>query len=268
MASRHRKLVVRAEPSCLDLGILLKPVVAILPRLLHFAITFHDGRVCFYMQNTVLVSHSNLERLNQLFATHMDVTGISPYSIIEGELKEEWRKNRKRGSSTGATTDDACTVLVNPLGQESLQHITREYVEDLLKQTLDVGVFFKFGLKLYSLPQNVNFRTRKYRSDVRVRSKDKWITVDKDEAYDEILLLLVEKTQEAVEMYRDSVPEFEMNHFNMFAPVVLEGKDSPVPERKKLYEKRRNKGLDTIAVSVNAGLSQMGRWKGKRVTLR
>ncbi|CAN0420228.1 unnamed protein product [Pylaiella littoralis] len=71
--------------------------------------------------------------------------------------------------------------------------------------------------------------------------------------------MLVEKTHEAVEMYRDGVSEFDMNHFNMFLPVVLEGRDSPVPERKKLYEKSRNKGLDTIAVSVNARLSQLGR---------
>lgn len=267
MAPRYRKLVVRAEPSCVDLGILLEPVVAILPGLLLLAITFHDGRVCFYMQNTECVSRENLARLTQLFENHMDVTGISPYSIIEGELQEEWRKKRKRASSTGATAD-TCTILVNPLGEESLQHITREYVVDLLKQTLNVGVFFMFGLKLYSLPQNVNFRTRKYCSDVRVRTKDKWITVSKDEAYDEILFMLVEKTHEAVEMYKDGVSEFDMNHFNMFLPVVLEGRDSPVPERKKLYEKRRNKGLDTIAVSVNARLSQLGRWRGKRVTLR
>lgn len=138
----------------------------------------------------------------------------------------------------------------------------------LLKQTLNIGVFFKFGLKLYSLSQNVSFRARKYHKNVRVRAKDKWTTVPKEKADDGILYMLVMKTCEAVEMYKDSIPEFDMNHFNMFLPVVLENRDSPVPDRKKLYVKHRDNGLDAIAVSVNDRLSRLGKWGGKRVRLR
>lgn len=249
MAPRYRKLVVRADPSCVDLSILLQPALAILPGLLHFAISFHDDKVCFHLQNTGLWSRGNITKLTQLFEGYMDTPDISSYSTIEGELQEEWRSKRKReiGTSGTSVTADSSTVFVNPLGEESLQHIPREYVVDLLKQTLNIGVFFKFGLKLYSLSQNVNFRTRtrKYYKYVRVRIKDEWITVSKNEAYDEILFMLVEKTREAVEMYKDSIPAFDLDHFKLFLPVVLENRDSPVPWRKKMHEKNRNNGLDT-----------------------
>lgn len=268
MASRHRKLVVRAEPSCVNLDVILQPIVALLPGLQHFAITFHDGSVCFNMQNAERVSRENVARLTQLFEEHVDITDISSYSTVEGELLEEWRSKRKRGMSAGSAVQHANTVFVNPLGEESLKHVTREYVVHLLKQTLNIGVFFKFGLKLYSLSQNVNFRTRKYREDVRVRIKDKWITVSKDKAYDQILLMLVDKTREAVEKYKDGIPAFDLDHFNMFLPVVLENRDSPVPWRKKMYDKNRNKGLDTIAESVNDRLGGLSKWGGKKIKLQ
>ena len=267
MASRHRKLVVRAEPSCVSLGVLLEPIVLILPGLQYFAITFHGGSVCFNMQNAERVSHANVARLTQLFEKHVDIAHISSYSTVEGELLEEWRSKRKRGISTGSAAQHTNTVFVNPLGEESLQHVTRDYVVDLLKQTLNIGVFFKFGLKLYSLSQNVNFRTRKYREDVRVRTKNKWITVSKDKAYDQILLMLVDKTREAVEKYKAGIPAFYLDHFNMFLPVVLENRDSTVPWRKKMHDKNRNKGLDTIAESVNDRLGGLSKWRGKKIKL-
>lgn len=259
MAPRNRKLLVRADPSCVDLSMLLQPVLEILPGLLHFAISSHDDNACFYMQNTGLLSRKNLGKLTELFEGHMNTNVFSSYTTVEGELQEEWRLKRERGSSPGAAAHTDI-IFVNPLGKESLRHITREYVVGLLKQNLNIGVFFKFGLKLYSLSQNVNFRARKYHKNVRVWVNDKWMTVPKEKAYDKILYMLVEKTCDAVEMYKDSIPEFDVNHFNMFVPVVLENKES--------FAKRRNSGLDAIAVSVNDRLSRLGKWGGKRIRLR
>lgn len=184
MASRPRKLVVLTDPSCVDLSILLQPVLAIVPDLLHFSISFNHGKVCFYLQSTDYMSRDKRTRLGEFFEKHTDNVDVIPYSTVEGELQEEWRSKPKRGISTSASADTN-VIFVNPLGEESLQHITREYVIDLLKQTLNIHVFFKFGLKLYYLEQNMNFRARTKYKYVRVRIKDKWITVLKDEAYDE-----------------------------------------------------------------------------------
>lgn len=267
MASRPRKLVVLAYPSCVDLSILLQPVLAIVPDLLYFAISFNHGKVCVYMQSTEYMSRDKRTGLAEFFEQHMDNIDIIPYATVEGELQEEWRSKRKRGISTIASADTN-VVFVNPLGDESLQHITREYVVDLLKQMLNISVFFEFGLKLYSLEKNMNFRARKKYKYVRLRIKDKWITVSKDQAYDELLCVLVAKTQEAVELYKDSIPVYYMNHFNTYLTVLFEHRDSLVPKFKKLYKKDRNKGLDTIAVSVNDKLSRLRSWGGKKIKLQ
>ena len=266
MVSRHRKLVARSDPSCIDISMLLEPVLAILPSLLHLAIAYHNGKVCCYLQNTEHISRANVAKLIELFEKHAGNTSIEPYSKVEGELQQEWQSQIRRGKKPRTKTD-TIEIFVNPIGQESLQHITQEYVANLLKQALNIGVFFKFGLKLYSLEQNMNFRARKSYSLVRVRTNDKWITVSKEKAYDEILLVLVRKTQEAVEMYKDSIPTFDLKHFNMFLPVVSEHKHSPVLRLKNLYKNDRNQGLNTIAISVNNRLNLLHRWGGKKIKL-
>lgn len=95
MASRYRKLVIRADPSCVDLCILLQPVLTILPYLLDVAISFSVGKACFYLRNTEYVPREKLTRFTQLFEKHMNTTDISSYSTIEGELQEEWRSKQK-----------------------------------------------------------------------------------------------------------------------------------------------------------------------------
>lgn len=103
------------------------------------------------------------------------------------------------------------SIFVNPLGEETLQHTTREFIVGLLEQMLNIGVFFKFGSKLYSSEQNITSRAREKCKLVRMWSKDDWIAVSKDDVYDEILHMLVENTQEAVERYKDSIPAVYMD---------------------------------------------------------
>ncbi|CAN0049916.1 unnamed protein product [Pylaiella littoralis] len=140
----------------------------------------------------------------------MVITNIAPYSTPRGELQEEWRSKPVRANKAIVVKADTIAVFVHPLGKESLQHITSKFIADLLKTLPGVDVFYKFGLKLYSLEQNVSFRARK--GDKKVSwccSRNGWITVRKEEAYyirvrstkyifDDILQILVDKTQEAV----------------------------------------------------------------------
>lgn len=82
--------------------------------------------------------------------------------------------------------------------------------------------------------------------------------MSKDDAYDEVLHMLVENTQEAVERYKDSIPAAYMD---------FEHKDSPVLSLRKLDGKDRDKGLDMIAVSANGRLSRLRIWAGKTLSL-
>jgi len=43
---------------------------------------------------------------------------------------------------------------VNPIGQESLEHITPEFIQELLAEHHGPDVVFRFGTKMYSLQEN------------------------------------------------------------------------------------------------------------------
>lgn len=262
MAVSSRKLRVQTDPSCFDLNTILESVRTEYPKLMYLGIWYHNGSVHVYAQS--------LERMSEIVLTkaledRMVITGIVPYSTIKGELQEEWCSKPHRGNKSVVFKADTAAVFVHPLGEESLQHITSEFIVDLLETLPGPDVFYKFGLKMYSLTQNSNFRTRKGDKNVRVCcSRNGWITVPKEEAFDEILQILTEKTQEAVNGFRHKVPEYYFDHFEMHVDSILAYKDSTIPEQRRLYLRKRNSILNNIAVSVTDNLSRLSDWSGKK----
>lgn len=129
------------------------------------------------------------ERISDIMLTkalegHMVITDISAYDAPMGELQEEWRAKPVRGNKKFEVKADTTAVFVHPLGEESLQHVTRDYVADSRKPLPGIDVFFISGLKLYSLHQNINFRARKGDKNARVCcTRNGWITVPREEAY-------------------------------------------------------------------------------------
>lgn len=266
MAVVHRKLRVQFDPSCVDVSTVLEPVRLEYPDLIYLGIWQCDSNVYVYAQNAERMSSTTLAKALE---EHMVITNISSYATTEGDLQEEWRSKPMRGKKRAAVSADTTAVFVHPLGSESLQHITAEYVTELLQEMPGMDVFYKFGLKLYSLEQNMNFRARKKYKYVRLRCDDGWTRSDvlKEKAYEEILPILVEKTREAVDMFRDDIPPFCMMHFDIYAESILDHRDSSVPKFRKKYEVRRNKCLDNIACSVNDRVSRLSGWSGKKLKL-
>lgn len=250
--------------SCVNLQALLPPFRTLYPNLIYLGIWYSGDYGYVYAQNTERMSGA---RLTKVLRDVIDTTGIASYATKEGELQEEWRSKPVRGTNRAATRADISAVHVHPLGKESLQHITAEYLVNLLKEAPQMDMFYKFGLKLYSLEQNINFRARKKYKDVRVRYEDGWITVSKGEAYEEILPILVGKIREAVCKFKDDIPSFCVNHFDAYAESILDCRDSTDPKLRKKYETRRNKCLDNIAVSANENLKRLGGWMGKNPRL-
>ncbi|CAM9285381.1 unnamed protein product [Sphacelaria rigidula] len=262
MALRHRKLRVKANPSCFDLSTVLEPVCTEYPNLIYLGIWYHVGSVYVYAQSA---EHMSDIMLTKELKDHMVITNIALYSTPGGELQEEWRSKPVRANKSIVVNADTTAVFVHPPGKESLQHINSEFIADLLKSLPGLDVFYKFGLKLYSLEQNMNFRACKGYNKVRLcRSRDGWTTAPKEEAYVEILQILVKKTQQAVNMFTGIIPPCYIDHFEKHAESVLGYKDSPVPEQRKLYERRRNKVLNNIAVHVTDNLNRLSNWSGKK----
>ena len=265
MALRNRKLRVQLKPTCIDLNTVLEPLRTEYPNLLYLGIWYHDGYGYMYAQHAERMSDI---MLTKLLKDHMEITDISSYSaIVDGELQEEWRSKPFRAKKRPAVKADTNAIFVNPLHKESMKHITKGFIVDLLKPLPGLNVFYQFGLKLYSLEQNSNFRTRKGSRKVSLRCDDGWTTVSKGKAYDEILLILVERTQQAVHMFINDIPRYFINHFDTYAESILDFKNSSFPKNRKLYEGRRNRTLDDISVNMNDRLSRLSGWGGKKVKL-
>ncbi|CAM9876002.1 unnamed protein product [Laminaria digitata] len=147
MALRHRKLRVQVNPSCFDLSTVLEPVRTEYPNLIYLGIWYRDGYAYVYAQSAERMSDI---MLTKALKDHVVITDISSYSTTEGELQEEWRSKRVRANKSIAVNADTTAIIAHSLGNESLQHITSEFVADLLKPLPGLDVFYKFGLKLYS----------------------------------------------------------------------------------------------------------------------
>ena len=266
MALYDRKLGVQVEPSCFDLSTVVESVRAECPKLIYLGIWYRDGNVCVYAQSAERMSDI---MLTKALEDHVVITKIAPYSAPTGELQEEWRSKPVRANNKKVVVKSGTTaVFVNPLGKESLRHITKEYVADLLKPLPGPDVFYKFGLKLYSLQQNFNFRARTGYKMVRVCcSRNGWVTAPKEQAYDEILQILVEKTREAVNRYAAEISAYYINHFETYSSSILDHKDSDVPEQRRVYERRRNKVLNHVAGSVTDNINRLSTWGGKKIRL-
>ncbi|CAN0258678.1 unnamed protein product [Scytosiphon promiscuus] len=223
----------------------------------------HVGSVYVYAQSA---EHMSDIMLTKALQKHLVITNIARYTTPRGELQEEWRSKPVRANKAIVVKADTTAVFVHPLGKESLQHITSKFIADLLNTLPGPDVFYKFGLKLYSLEQNVSFRARKGDKKVSLLccSRKGWITVPKEEAHDNILQTLVDKTQEAVRMFSGVISPCHIDHFEKHAESILDFKDSPVPEQRKLYERRRNKVLNNIDVNVTDNLSRLSSWSGKK----
>lgn len=65
-------------------------------------------------------------------------------------------------------------------------------------------------------------------------------------------------------MFSGVIPPCHIDHFEKHAESIFDNKDSPVPEQRKLYKRRRNKVLNNIAVTVTDNLGRLSNWSGKK----
>lgn len=94
-------------------------------------------------------------------------------------------------------------IIVNPVGKESLDHITPKFIQGLLAAHQEHDVVFRFGTKMYSLQENINFRTSMKSGYVsgRLDQDGAWETHTKKEGFSMLLDNLKGKIEEAVQKY-------------------------------------------------------------------
>lgn len=146
---------------------------------------------------------------------------------------------------------DTHAIIVHPVFEESMQHITREDAADLLKQMLNTDVLFKPS----------PFGHRDTVRILRLRAVDVW-TTRVEELYKYLLYdipeNLIEKTSEAIHIFSDGIPE-------NFVNTNFEYRESHKLNQWKQHERDRNKGLDDIAVMITDGVKRPRSWSAETV---
>lgn len=147
----------------------------------------------------------------------------------KGELKKRGGVRGKRKHTTMATplavTSDSVNgdntstkkkkVMVNQFGKLSLGHFTKEYILNLLSQNLGWTVLCEFASEFYRIEENMNICLRIKERYIKTRLGDDgaWITSLKKSEYETILLNLVQKNCEAVNLFRGDIPVEDLESF-------------------------------------------------------
>lgn len=269
MYVRHRKLRVRIEPTCMDASTIFETLATHYNGLVYLGIYFQDGEAYVYMQSKDYLSPHVVSK--RLSTAEIEIKGISKYDKVQGELLDSAgripvvgggvRLSRKKSTKY----DNTQNIFVHGFGAESLQHVSKEYVVGLVGQKVGLDFFVKFGFKLYSLDENMNFRARKGYYFVMLLSGDGWIRLKKDEAYEKILKMLIKKASIAVEEHRDIIPGSHIEHFNEQLKKIHDLEHSCWPDHRRMYKRFGRDCLDNIGMSIKESVERMRKWRGKKL---
>lgn len=224
--------------------------------------------ICIYLHGkTKMASKYILEIFEE---KNIEIKSVSGYSTFVGELFDEDGEIPKHGGSRTKYTknnipiqsitniqniNNINVIMVNPMGQETLKHITSEYIQKLLENTeQDANVIFKFGTKLYSIPENMNFISSLKDGYVKALvpgSQRAWITGTKEDVFETIVENLSSKNQEAVELYMSDIPKEHIEKFKRNISWINEFRHSYISDEQLCYKRFRNQGLNALSENIS-----------------
>lgn len=227
MKLSHPKIKFLVDTACVDSGTVFEAIKERYPLIRYCGFYKLHKDVWLYVQHKQRLSSPQLMYILSTIQPILKIKKVSKFSRIEGVLLDESGtrpvRGRKRASSqieeTGNTKSIASStksvITVNPFGQESLKHITLEYVQNLLSQNLGWGVLCEFSGELYRFEKNINFCLRIKERYIKYRAGEdgQWVTSLKKSEYDTIMQNLVQKNCEAVNTFRGSIPEEHLVSF-------------------------------------------------------
>ena len=235
-------------------------------------------KFCLYIQTVTALSPSKLLLLLQ--KSDIKVESVERFKKYEGEMITECgekpvyqgykRKNNTQiinnitnnniinnniqNIQNNNITNNINVIVVNPVGQESIEHITADYIKDLLgNHDLKEQTLFVFGAKLYSVPENMNFIAKRkdgYLKALVQGDNEPWVTRSKAEGFDDLVDNLVEKNREAVELHKEGIPQDEILMFDQYMNFADAFRNSPYEEDRKRYRKFRNTNMNCLSENI------------------
>ena len=268
-----------------------------------------ETRCYLYIQHRTKMSPNILHKLLSPLLT---VHEVGPFEVLEGNVldsKGTFRKPRqkipkeKKRSGTGISESNTSLVTninngtinnnnntnnhitnnntiqyinvnINPVGQETLEHITPEFIQTLLAECHGVNVIFKFGEEMYSIKENINFRSGSRDGNINMISRHPDGSVSNNfmknaEAHNVLFCNLMNKNEEAVEKCKERI-EIPVKDLDMFAEnmsCIRNVKESDVEAEEKAFRKFRGQGMRCIIKNSMNGLKDYEFRKGKKIKL-
>ena len=160
-------------------------------------------------------------------------------------------------------------IMVNPIGMESLEHITPEFIQELLAEHHGPDVVFRFGTKMYSLQENMNFKTDVKSGFISGRTDmdDAWETRRKNEGFSMLLDNLKDKNEEAVLKYLETIPHDDLDQFKRDMWWIYEHKNSGLQEDVPVYQKFIRDGFNLLTANIADKKRRIERDTGKKLKL-
>lgn len=199
---------------------------------------------------------------------HTDQTPSSPQTIINN-INNVDNSTNIDNSTTNNTTNNVNVIVVNPIGMESLDHITPEFIQKLLAEHHGPDVVFKFGTKMYSLQENMNFKTDPKNGFIsgRLEQDGAWETHRKSDGFNMLMDNLKSKNEEAVLKYIESLPYEDLLKFERDMGWIQEHKTSGLQEDVPVYNKFVRNGFNLLTANINDKKRRMERDCGKKLRL-
>lgn len=248
---------------------------------LHFKNAFERSRVCSIIKNLGI-----------------KIGRVSTYKKIDGEVMsqhgkifEKGRPKRKKMTSRSRVVNNNTTInnnsnnttniynstqhnniniiYVNPIGKETMEHITSNDVQEMLSECYGPDVLFRFGSKLYSLEENMNFKADMKSGYItgRVEEEGAWETHRKSEGMGMLLDNLKDKNIEAVLKYRGDIPEGHFVRFEGDMHWIYERRWSGLQEDVPVFQKYIREGFTLLSANMKDKIRRVERDSGKRVRL-
>ena len=265
-----------------------------------------DNGICIFIQNKNKMSPNVVAKL---LVETVPILSIEPYTEVSGNVitkigeikkrggvcgkRKSYKKRITKSSDQGAsnitnnnnnTTNNNITnnidnstnnnnninfIFVNPIGQESLDHITPEFIQQLLSEHHGPEVVFEFGTKMYSLQENMNFK-----SDIksgyisgRTDMDGAWETRRKNDGFKLLMDNLKDKNEEAVLKYLEDIPDDDLEKFKQDMGWIREHKISRLQEHAPVYNKFVRDGFNLLTANIADRIRRIERDCGKRVKL-
>ena len=291
--SRHPKIRLEVSPTCVDAKTItdtLSPKYHVI----YCGIHSIGDKIFIYLHHKERMSY---KIIRFLLGQILDITDISKFSYYEGDVIDSSgemvkhgghnKSNKRKLGQVDVTNnitnhnttnnDNSVTnnnnninlIFVNPIGQESLEHITPEFIQGLLAEHHGPDVVFKFGTKMYSLQENMNFKTDLKSGYIsgRIEKDGAWETHRKTEGFSMLMDNLKDKNEQAVLKHLEDIPDEDLDKFKLDMGWIREHRWSGLQEDVPVYQKFVKEGFNLLTANMADKVRRIERDSGKKVKL-